>query len=218
MVIGHVANDVSQFQNASSNTLTITAPTDGNLLNSNVFFRNVSATNPTGYTTVLEEGIAGSFLRMTYKVASGEGTTVGWTFGNSQRNSCSFMEFNGFVGTPTLDVSTSTFDATGDLVIATGATAVSTVADAVVISAAGARAQFAGGDTAWASATLGNQETVGSFTDLADGWRVVNATAAYSDTYTYGTGGGSNESGIIATFYDDAAVAFTPRLTLLGVG
>ena len=150
-----------------------------------------------GWTKAVGGAIsASSGVQIWYKVAgAGESTTVTLTASGSP-TACrlAIYEYDGFVGTPTLDKTAAGVADTGVTSMSTGTTATTTAAAEALVAAIGINNTPAG--ISWTNSFA----TILAASRILTGERIVAAAAAYETTASWTTAAGA--IGILATFKD----------------
>ena len=194
-----IARKTTQDASATgTSTVTATYPaatTAGNLLIMIVTTNNTGASVPAGWSIALgDPGLSATVVALYYKVAAGSETTV--TSTDTGGNMGLFIaEYNGFTGTPTLDVSANNGSGASVLTISTGTTVTTTTANGLAIAAAyiNSATTFSSWSNAFVNLTKVN------ITYSAE--KILSATGTQTSLLTT-TGTAGTAGALIATFKD----------------
>lgn len=222
MAIALVQRPATATASGASITNTFASgPTEGNLMVAVVCSNDGSATNPSGWTTAINNYNAteDDFIRLAYKVAgAAESSDVTFT-GLTNNHALDILEFSGTDATP-LDDTGNTARTVGVESIAAGGTesCTTTVADTVAI--AGAILRTNGSPVVLPSINdsyIGLQTAINSITILA-AYKILSASGTTNPTFSW-TNAVTTWT-VIAAFKQATAGAATGQwasLTLLGV-
>ena len=192
--------------NVTELALTLSSAPENDLLVSNCMTRSSTLTNPTGFTTAIEELNAGNadILRQAYKVAgASESTTPTWTNVNSgDGTAASCRRITGAATSSPLDKTATDGVTAAQTSQASGTTATLSQADEIAVAAAGLREDGTSASVDSSFVGLNDQAGTGAgginLVNLLDAHLIVAATTAVSCTFSWT--GSATTMGLIATY------------------
>lgn len=218
--VGTYTYNQSKAATASSTTITATLPataTLGKLLVA--YFESAgtqgSYTPPTGWTQAVTK-TESSVHYIYYKISDGTETGITFTQGTSRTLYAGIQEWNGFTGTPTLDVIDSNSAAGAGTSLATNGTNPSNTAQpALAVGMIGTSASM--GALVSLTNSFVEDRTMGVFIATANHWFVkeLTSTAAVNTTITWTTSQPSTAA-TLAVFKNVSSSTFMPQVMFMG--